>query len=153
MRHEAPRLGALDLLRGAAVGAMIVVNNPGNWNAVLPPLTHASWDGLTFADVIFPVFIFVMGVALGLRPATNVSRQATLLRVLNRSTRLIGLGLLLNLAASRPAPLEMRFPGVLQRIGLTYLLAAPLTRTTSLGQWRWRAASCSSPGRCRRGSA
>lgn len=135
---QRPRLGALDLLRGAAVAAMIVVNNPGNWNAVLPPLTHAPWNGLTVADVIFPSFIFVMGAALGLRPSTSGIDRAFLSRVCVRSARLIGLGLLLNLAAAWAAPFDARLPGVLQRIGLTYLVAAPLVRGTSArAQWLW----------------
>lgn len=137
-RTETPRLGALDLLRGAAVAAMIVVNNPGNWNAVLPPLTHAPWHGLTAADVIFPLFIFVMGAALGLRPSASAVDREFLSRVFVRSARLIALGLVLNLAASWQAPFDARLPGVLQRIGLTYLAAAPLVRgTSSRVQWLW----------------
>ena len=138
MRTDRPRLAALDLLRGAAVAAMIVVNNPGNWDAVLPPLTHAPWHGLTVADVVFPSFIFVMGAALALHPSTTGGARAFLSRVCVRSARLIGLGLLLNLAASWAAPFDARVPGVLQRIGLTYLVAAPLIRVTSSRvQWVW----------------
>lgn len=135
----APRLGALDLLRGVTVAAMIVVNNPGNWNAVLPPLTHAPWDGLTFADLIFPLFIFIMGVALGLSAGAGRPVDARgLRRVLTRGGLLIGLGLVLNLAASWDAPLQARLPGVLQRIGVVYVAAALIARSSPpWRQWVW----------------
>ncbi len=73
-----PRLGALDLLRGITVAAMIVVNNPGNWNTVFPQLTHAPWNGATFADLIFPTFIFIMGTATVLRPDVPRGAHRTL---------------------------------------------------------------------------
>lgn len=136
-RSGTPRLEALDLLRGATVAAMIVVNNPGNWNAVFAPLTHAAWHGLTFADLIFPLFIFIMGVALGLRPALGPALDArSVQRIVTRGALLVGLGLLLNIVASWQAPLDARIPGVLQRIGLTYVIAALTARTVSArGQW------------------
>ena len=55
------RVESLDVLRGLAVAGMIVVNNPGDWTAVFPPLLHAYWTGLTVADLVFPAFIFVDG--------------------------------------------------------------------------------------------
>lgn len=138
-RTGTPRLAALDLLRGASVAAMIVVNNPGNWNAVYPQLTHAAWHGLTCADLVFPLFIYIMGVTLGLRtpglsPAAR--RADDVRRIVVRGAWLVALGLLLNLAASWHAPFETRLPGVLQRIGLTYMAAAVITeRLTPKGQW------------------
>ena len=60
------RLESLDVFRGATIAAMILVNNPGDWSAVFPPLMHAGWTGWTFADLVFPWFIFIMGVALSL---------------------------------------------------------------------------------------
>jgi predicted acyltransferase len=122
-----PRVGALDLLRGFTVAAMIVVNNPGNWNRVFPSLTHAAWNGVTFADLIFPSFIVIMGVAIALtldarRP--DAARGAVYQRVLSRSCLLILMGLVLNAAAAWPAVGALRIPGVLQRIGLAYLLTA-----------------------------
>ena len=59
---EAKRLLALDVLRGTTVAGMILVNNPGNWSAVYAPLGHAAWNGLTPTDLVFPFFLFILGV-------------------------------------------------------------------------------------------
>jgi predicted acyltransferase len=136
----AGRVGALDLLRGLAIAAMIVVNNPGNWNSVYPQLSHAAWNGVTVADLIFPGFIFVMGVAMALSFASR-ARDAARARhlshsVMTRAALLVLLGLFLNLAASWPHPASMRIPGVLQRIGITYLCAALIALgATPRQQW------------------
>lgn len=53
------RLLALDVLRGLTIGGMILVNSPGTWSYVYPPLLHSSWNGLTMADVIYPLFMFI----------------------------------------------------------------------------------------------
>ena len=60
------RISALDALRGLAIIAMVLVNNPGSWQAIYAPLKHAEWHGLTPTDVIFPGFIFVMGVTIAI---------------------------------------------------------------------------------------
>ncbi len=129
-----PRLGALDLLRGITVAAMILVNNPGNWNRVYPPLVHSAWNGVTAADLIFPAFIVIMGVAMAfvLRSPTNLSdRRRVDAAIVRRAAVLVLLGLVLNVAAAWPHLLSARLPGVLQRIGVTYLLAALIViRTT-----------------------
>lgn len=129
-----PRLGALDLLRGLTVAAMILVNNPGNWNRVYPPLTHAAWHGATAADFIFPAFIVIMGVAMAfvLRSPTDArERRRADTAIVRRAVVLVLLGLVLNVAAAWPHPMSARIPGVLQRLGVTYLLAAlVVVRTT-----------------------
>jgi predicted acyltransferase len=134
-----PRLGALDLLRGVTVAGMIVVNNPGNWSSVFPQLTHAPWHGVTAADLIFPAFIFIMGVAMSLAlPSTAPAgtRAQLYRRIARRAALLVLLGLVLNAAAAWPHLESMRIPGVLQRIGLTYLAAAVITvDTTGTEQW------------------
>jgi predicted acyltransferase len=123
-----PRLGALDLLRGFTVAAMIVVNNPGNWDSVFPQLTHAAWNGVTFADLIFPAFIFIMGVAMALalppHRSSGTVRPAAYRRIGSRALLLVLMGLALNAATAWPAVSSARIPGVLQRIGVTYLAAA-----------------------------
>jgi predicted acyltransferase len=135
------RFGALDLLRGITVAAMIVVNNPGNWNSVYPQLLHSAWHGATVADLIFPGFIFIMGVAMSftLTPAGDRQPQRSIYRrILIRSALLVLLGLVLNAAAAWPDIAAVRIPGVLQRIGVTYLFAALITRNTSdTQQWAW----------------
>ena len=64
MKAVANRLESLDVFRGATIAAMILVNNPGDWNSVFAPLLHAYWIGCTFADLVFPWFVFIMGVAM-----------------------------------------------------------------------------------------
>ena len=129
-----PRLGALDRLRGLTVAAMILVNNPGNWNRVYPPLTHAAWHGATAADFIFPAFIVIMGVAMSfvLRPPASAGERRRIdAAIVRRAAVLIALGLVLSVAAAWPHPLSARIPGVLQRLGVTYLVAALIVvRTT-----------------------
>ena len=64
MKTAAHHIESLDVFRGATIAAMILINNPGNWNAVFPPLLHANWNGCTAADVVFPFFVFIMGCAM-----------------------------------------------------------------------------------------
>src|SRR5512132_138740 len=73
--HEQPtRLVSLDVLRGATVAAMILVNNPGDWNAVYAPLRHAAWHGWTFTDLVFPFFLWIVGVAIPLSTARRMEQ-------------------------------------------------------------------------------
>lgn len=138
-----PHLISLDLFRGLAVAAMIVVNNPGNWSAVYAPLTHAYWHGWTFADMVFPSFIFIAGVALPFsrttRPGPHGSRAA-LGAIAQRTVLLVALGLALNVAAALPDVTSVRIPGVLQRIGLSYAIAAPLVIGVGARGWAASAA-------------
>ena len=57
------RILALDILRGITIAGMIMVNNPGSWGAIYAPLKHASWHGLTPTDLVFPFFMFIMGIS------------------------------------------------------------------------------------------
>lgn len=135
----AKRLDSLDVFRGLTVAGMLLVNNPGSWGAIYPPLAHAEWHGWTPTDLIFPFFLFIVGVTTHLSPTSRRARgdsEAALVRqVLRRGIIIIICGLLL---ASFPwFPLsritEVRFPGVLQRIGLAYIGGALLTIRTT---WR-----------------
>jgi len=110
------------------MAAMVLVNNPGTWRAVYAPLRHAEWHGLTPTDIIFPFFLFIVGVAIPLsRPSVP--------RVLRRAAIIFGLGLLLNGVPSFDWA-TIRIPGVLQRIALCYLVSALLFARTS---WRTHA--------------
>lgn len=130
------RLVSLDAFRGATIAAMLLVNNPGSWSAVYPPLLHAPWHGWTFTDLIFPAFLFIMGVAMPLstsrRAGTGADRAALFRHVFQRAVTLVGLGLLLNafpfglMAAHDFSFATLRWPGVLQRIGLCYLAAGAI---------------------------
>jgi predicted acyltransferase len=107
---------------------MIVVDDPGTWSAVYPPLLHAEWNGWTYTDTIFPFFLFLAGVSLVLsfsrRAAEGRSGRALLGRLAGRAAALIALGLALNLASYLALGLDrFRVPGVLQRIGVCVFAA------------------------------
>jgi predicted acyltransferase len=123
----APRLPSVDALRGLTVAAMVLVNNPGTWSAVYPPLRHAEWHGFTPTDMIFPFFLFIVGVAipLALGPRLEAGAGGLVARVVRRSAVIFALGLLLHAQPFFQLS-TLRIPGVLQRIALCYLLAALL---------------------------
>jgi predicted acyltransferase len=110
------RLLSLDVFRGATIAAMILVNNPGDWGHVYWPLLHVPWHGWTPTDLIFPFFLFMVGMSL------TFSRRLDARPAFARALKLIGLGLLMALYPYFPV-LTVRWPGVLQRIGLCYLAA------------------------------
>lgn len=121
------RLHSLDAFRGITIAGMILVNNPGSWSYVYAPLRHAEWHGWTPTDLIFPFFLFIVGVAMAFSIVPKVEngadRGAVMRRVLTRSAIIIALGLFMS-AYPRFDVGAMRFPGVLQRIGLVFLLAS-----------------------------
>ena len=140
MTSSGERLLALDVFRGMTVAAMLLVNNPGSWEAVYPPLLHAAWHGWTPTDLVFPFFLFIVGVTTHLSREARRTRgdgEGALVRqVLRRATLIVLCGLLLHAFPFFPLTqfTEIRIPGVLQRIGVAYLLAALLTQRTRLTQ-------------------
>jgi len=91
------RFRSLDIFRGAAVALMILVNNPGSWDHLYPPLAHATWHGVTPTDLVFPFFLFAVGNALALAlPALRDDPAAFWRRVGRRTALIFALGLLLN---------------------------------------------------------
>lgn len=139
MKVAAHHLESLDVFRGLTVAAMILVNNPGDWTAVFPQLVHAYWTGCTVADLVFPWFIFMMGVALPFafarRRQQGHGSSQIYRRILRRVVLLIALGLVLNAVAAWPAVFPLRFPGVLQRIALSYLIAAVVVLRFDVRGW------------------
>ncbi len=127
------RLKSLDIFRGLTIASMILVNNPGSWNYVYPPLLHAEWHGCTPTDLVFPFFLFITGVAMAFSLSKytdkNQSTPQVYQRILQRSLILFLLGLLLNGFPSYNLA-TIRIMGVLQRISLAYLLAAILILLT-----------------------
>ena len=123
----AGRLLSLDAFRGLTIAGMILVNNPGSWSHIYAPLRHAEWHGWTPTDLIFPFFLFIVGVAVpfsfGQRLSRGDSRGQLLGHVIRRSLILFALGLFMA-AYPRFDLGNLRIMGVLQRIGLVYLLAA-----------------------------
>jgi predicted acyltransferase len=127
------RFEALDILRGLAVAGMILVVSPGSWLHRYSQLDHAAWHGWTAGDLVFPTFLFSVGVALGLsfpRPLGPAERAQAWARIARRTAALILLGLLLN-ALPWFDLAHLRIPGILQRIALCYALAASLCLLTA----------------------
>ena len=124
------RLTSLDAFRGITIAAMLLVNNPGSWAAgsIYAPLRHAPWHGWTPTDLIFPFFLFIVGVAMTFSFATRVERgddrRRLLLNALRRAAILFGLGLLLHGFPNYLDLADLRIPGVLQRIAVAYLAAS-----------------------------
>ena len=82
------RLLALDILRGITIAGMIMVNNPGSWSYVYAPLGHAQWNGLTPTDLVFPFFMFIMGIStyISLRKYNFEFSHSAALKILKHGT-------------------------------------------------------------------
>jgi predicted acyltransferase len=122
----AARLLSLDAFRGATIAGMVLVNNAGEWTHVYAPLRHAEWHGWTATDLVFPFFLWIMGVAMvysfAARRRGGEDTAGLLARVARRAGTLFALGLFLNAFPHFDLG-TLRIPGVLQRIGLCYLAA------------------------------
>jgi predicted acyltransferase len=128
------RLLSLDVFRGATIAAMILVNTPGTWSAVYPQLLHAEWNGVTFTDLVFPFFLFIVGVSIAFSLGKGRDEGAVTvlqIKVIRRSAVLFAIGLLLEIFPFYNIwtglwfdPATMRIMGVLQRITVCYLVAA-----------------------------
>ena len=124
------RILSVDIFRGATIVLMILVNTPGTWAAVFPPLRHAEWDGYTPTDLVFPFFLFIVGTSIVFAYQHKVVNQGTYRKITVRTLKLIGLGLFLG-AFTLSFPFfkdfaDIRFPGVLQRIGVVFFFASIL---------------------------
>ncbi len=150
------RLQALDVFRGLTVAGMLLVNDPGSWAAIYPPLEHAEWFGWTPTDLIFPFFLFIVGITTQLSMAARRARgdrdAALLKQILRRGGLILLVGLLMTgfpyhqfyltlpgglVFDSRTPHLDIehwRVTGVLQRIALCYTVGALLTLRTSVKQ-------------------
>jgi predicted acyltransferase len=150
------RLLSLDVFRGMTVAGMLLVNNPGTWSAIYPPLEHASWNGWTPTDLIFPFFLFIVGItthlSLQARRARGDSDSALLKQIFRRGLTIYLLGFLMAAfpfyqygtieGLTNPSLWDkivyraehVRIMGVLARIGVVYIIAALLTFRTTLKQ-------------------
>jgi predicted acyltransferase len=150
------RLLSLDVFRGITIAGMLLVNNPGTWSAIFPPLEHAEWNGWTPTDLIFPFFLFIVGItthlSLSARRARGDDDSALIKQVLRRGIiiYLIGFSMAMfpfyqwGTIASIPNPSawdrilfrieHVRILGVLPRIAIVYICAALLTLRTTLKQ-------------------
>lgn len=89
------RLLALDILRGITIAGMILVNNPGSWGHIYAPLEHAEWNGLTPTDLVFPFFMFIMGVStyFSLRKYEFRHSWAAVFKILRRTVVIFLIGM------------------------------------------------------------
>lgn len=132
---KSDRLLSLDVFRGITIAGMILVNNPGDWGNIYPPLKHAEWNGCTPTDYIFPFFLFIVGVAitfsLSKRKEEGTDQKKLIYQIIKRSLILFLLGLIM--AGFPYFDLStIRIPGVLQRIAVVYLISAILFLKTNI---------------------
>jgi predicted acyltransferase len=135
MPIQSSRLLSLDVFRGITIVLMILVNSPGN-QATYSFLEHSTWNGCTLADVVFPFFIFIVGVSsvfsLSKARELGITSGKILSKIIKRSCLIFALGLLLNAFPHHFDWTTLRFFGVLQRIAVCYLFAALCFLTTRL---------------------
>ncbi|HYA25086.1 MAG TPA: heparan-alpha-glucosaminide N-acetyltransferase domain-containing protein, partial [Terriglobales bacterium] len=135
----AARLMSLDLFRGATIAAMILVNNAGDERTTYWPLKHAEWNGWTPTDLVFPFFLFILGVAMAYSFSSRLkrgeSRLALLRHVLWRGLILFTLGLFLNGFPNHYQLDSWQIYGVLQRIAICYVIAGTLALWTTKRTW------------------
>jgi predicted acyltransferase len=150
------RLLSLDVFRGITIAGMLLVNNPGTWSAIFPPLEHAEWNGWTPTDLIFPFFLFIVGItthlSLSARRARGDDDSALVKQILRRGIIIYLLGFAMAMfpfyqwgtIQSLPDATawdrvvyrieHVRLLGVLPRIAIVYICAGLLTLKTSLKQ-------------------
>src|SRR6187549_2753181 len=132
---QTQRLVSLDVFRGITIAAMTLVNNPGTWEHIYWPLEHAQWHGWTPTDLVFPFFLFIVGVSITLafarRMEAGAADRALYLKVVKRAAIIFGLGLFLNGFPYFNLG-TIRIAGVLQRIALCYLFASLIFLTTKV---------------------
>jgi len=135
------RIVSLDAFRGFAIASMVLVNNPGDWGHLYAPLEHAQWNGWTFTDLVFPFFLFAAGMSMAVsierRARAGTGSRALMLSIARRAAVIFLVGLALNLFPAFDFS-SVRIPGVLQRIALCVLIAAPFAiyaRTVAVAAW------------------
>lgn len=132
---KSERLVSLDVFRGIAIAGMVLVNNPGTWSHIYPALRHAEWNGCTPTDLIFPFFLFIVGVAITFaltkRKQQGTGQKQIIGKIIQRSLILFGLGLILNGFPYFDLS-SIRIPGVLQRIAVVYLISSIIFLKTNV---------------------
>ncbi|HWK07076.1 MAG TPA: heparan-alpha-glucosaminide N-acetyltransferase domain-containing protein [Puia sp.] len=129
------RLISLDFLRGLTVASMILVNNPGDWGHIYPPLEHSVWNGCTPTDLVFPFFLYIVGVsinyAIGDKRLNPGLHNKLIENAARRSAMIFGLAMILSLIMHRFDFTHLRILGVLPRIAIVFFLCALLFIKTS----------------------
>jgi predicted acyltransferase len=133
---KSSRLISLDAFRGLTIAGMILANNAGSGDHVYGPLEHAEWDGWTPTDLVFPSFLFIVGVSIPLALNKRTERGddpgAIVAKIVRRSLIIFALGIFLNVFPFDKPLSQWRIPGVLQRIALCYLAAALISVKTGV---------------------
>ena len=136
------RLISLDALRGFTIAAMVIVNDPGSWEHVYTPLEHAKWNGCTITDLVFPFFLFIVGVSITLayskRLTANASKGDLYKKIIWRAVKIyaLGMGLWLLGMIGHFSVEGIRWTGVLHRIAVVFLVCALLFLNTD---WKTQA--------------
>jgi len=134
-RRKPERLVSLDVFRGITIAGMTLVNNPGSWEHIYWPLEHAQWEGWTPTDLVFPFFLFIVGVSISLALGNRIERGSNkrdlYLKILKRSIIIFAIGLFLNGFPYFNLS-ELRIPGVLQRIAVCYFFASIIFLNTKV---------------------
>ena len=136
IKQKNKRLLSLDILRGITIAGMILVNSPGSWSHIYTPLRHVSWHGLTPTDLVFPFFVFMMGVSsyFSMRKYNFAPSRRVIQKIIKRTFVMFLLGITLawmalfmhglfigeNFLQAATHFDRLRIPGVLQRLGLAY---------------------------------
>jgi predicted acyltransferase len=136
----AKRLISLDALRGYTIVLMVIVNDPGSWSHVYPPLLHAEWHGITLTDLVFPFFLFIVGVSITLaytkRLDAGAEKKDLYGKIVSRAVKIMLLGWFLWLWPTFSFE-GMRFVGVLPRISIVFLVCALIFLNTNWKQQVW----------------
>ena len=137
------RLVSLDAFRGFTIAAMIMVNYPGTWHHVYAPLLHEYWHGITPTDLIYPFFIFIVGISIVLaykkRKEAGLPKKELYKKIVIRSIKIFAVGIFLNLFPSFDFE-TLRVAGVLQRIAIVFAACSFLFLTTGWKAQAWTAA-------------
>ncbi|MGD0756219.1 MAG: DUF5009 domain-containing protein [Bacteroidales bacterium] len=127
MAKSSGRLVSLDIFRGLTLAFMIIVNTPGSWQYVYPPLEHSKWNGCTPTDLVYPFFLFIVGMSTyySLKKYGNEINGSSILRILRRTVMIFAVGLFLTIFPYFGRDYStLRIMGVLQRIALAYGIGA-----------------------------
>lgn len=123
------RLLSLDLLRGLTIAFMILVNDAGDFGSAYPPLLHSKWNGCTPTDVVFPTFLFIIGITTVISTSSRLSRgtpkRKLFLQIVKRAVILFLLGIVVNSFPFFNLH-TMRFFGILPRISVCYFVVATI---------------------------
>src|SRR6201995_3131280 len=134
------RLLSLDVFRGITIATMILVNDPGDWGHIYPPLEHSKWNGCTPTDLVFPFFLFMVGVSIVYAMEKRKEVGGDHAKLIGHAFKRMVILLLINYGMQfffSPTFAHMRFPGVLPRIAVVYFICSVIYVKTSQKTRDW----------------